>query len=451
MAGRIHPWLAGLVVAVGVPCTQADWNYDVTENWKLTLGADVRLRLTTIAREAAIPDFDASGLEDGSDMAWYRMRERIWGKLDMGDGVSFNARLVNRWHHFFSRIGEDNNPYGGDGGWDPPDETVFDDLNVRMTDLQGLPITVTLGRQSFFFGNGMVFLEGTPADQGRTIYNDGATITWDGECDSVKLFSFYNTRKDEIVPIADRDRVLRRGDIWVSGLYSAHCWNKHLNFDDYYFYTEIDRPNVAGDDNLHTLGGTIYGDITDRVGYSLEFADQFGERADGADYTGMFADARLTLGMPEDSFCNGIMFEFVWFSGDDPNTADEFEGWDPVFAQYPMFREELLPIQNNGNWSNLFMYRVQAGFPIMEGLTLTTVYNYLQADEEDTPLPNLPPGANGGQGDSDYGHLVSAFLDYVYSEQLSFALEGSFFVPGDYFGDDAENGHWVRVQTVYRF
>jgi len=424
----------------------AGYTRDFGDGISMSAGADMRIRLEGYDRPATCPEM--IGVENGPAYKYLRVRTRAWGSLSVEDWMKINACLTNRSQYFTSRPGENND---GPATWEFPDEVVLERLNIQFPNVGGSDWTLTIGRQDFPLGNGMVFLEGTPYDQGRTIYFDGVSAVMTKEKDTLKLFAFYNDYKDKTVFIDDQNRALRRGDIFTPGIYWTHNFNAKLNTDLYYIYAEVtDHTDTVGGDadaKIHTAGARVFGPLHEQVDYSIEYAKQAGkyDQAEDIDITGDLLDARLTFKAPTDTLWSpSVMLEYVSFSGDDPSSVDEDEGWDPIFAAYPIFREELLPVMNRGDWTNMDMYRVEGRAKVNACWSFATAYAYVAADYGDETLRGM-----GGQGDS-MGHLVSVFVDYKPVKWLSFALEVAEFFPSSYW-DDGDNSTWGRFQTIITY
>ena len=284
------------------------------------------------------------------------------------------------------------------------------------------------------------------------------------------MLALYNSYKDGTVFINDQNRRLRRGDSWIFGPYWTHRFNDSFNTDLYYLYTEIDddfentdERNHPSDENaeLHIAGIRVFGAPHPQIDYSVEFAQQFGDWMPGqnaeADFEGRMVDARLDLKAAEGTPLKPVLqLEYTYLSGDDPGTANEYEGWHPAYAEYPIWREELLPILFNGNWTNLNQVRTALGTQLLgqtrctKAVNLLLAWSYLWADEGDFGgFAGGAPAASSGGGD-EIGHLYSAFLDILVNDSLSFALEAAEFRPGNHWGA-GESSEWLRFQTVFRF
>jgi len=460
-------WRRGLAAAALVACTgaQAAHTVALADDVDLTVGGDMRLRLEGFERTVISPEMEVYGgaQQWGPAYRYLRVRTRLWGTVAFGESMKLNARLVNRSHHVFSRPGENND---GPGTWEFPDEVILDLMNIQLSNIADSDWSLTLGRQEFPLGSGMVFLEGTPYDQGRTIYFDGLSAVMKKEKDTLKLFAFYNNYKDKFAFIDDQNRRLSRGDIFTTGAYWTHGFKPSLNTDLYYIYANVNdtRPTLGGFDGIernfpyagpppqsdadaliHTAGVRLFGAMHEQVDYSLEYACQDGEYNRSSDLTGDLLDARLTLKAPKGTrFSPSLLLQYTSWSGDDPDSANEFEGWDPLFAGYPIFREELLPILFNGNWTNMDQYRLEARASAGPCWKFAAAYAYLRAD-----YGNLANAAGGGGGDS-IGHLVSAFVDYAPTTWLKFAVEVAHFFTNSYW-DGGDDSTWARFQTIVEF
>ena len=434
----------------------------------LHLGADMRIRLTHFDREVVSPEHAVYGgkIDNGPGYDYMRIRSRIWGSLQLAEGVKINARFVNRIHFVSSSPASENND--GAATWEYPDEVVLDKLNLELTDIAGSDWSMKLGRQDMILGNGMIFLEGTPYDQGRTIYFDGLSLRYKGEKDTLTTFAFYNNYKDKTVFINDRNRRLRQGDIFTTGAYLTHNFSRCLSTDVYYIYANLNDtdpgqfdkcernwpwggppPATDADVLVHTFGGRIFGALTEKIDYSVEYAEQRGKRDHNDDLTGSMLDARLTTKLPGETCWwvpKSLLFELTRFSGDDPSSGDEMEGWIPLFAGYPIWREELLPIMFNADWTNMTQYRVQANFPFNECVHAWLAYAFIRTDYGE--LPNA--GGGGSEWNDNIGHLVSAVVDYKVNNWLKFAFEASQFFAGNYW-TDGDDSRWLRFQTVFTF
>lgn len=440
------------------------------EQRSLTLGGDIRFRLENYDRESR--NLNTDKLPNGPWIHYTRTRERVWADLQLGDGMFFKARLVNRWQYYWSNQGGNNTDEGDNSAgttnvWKFPDEFIFDQFQFGLNNINGSNFSVLAGRQDLILGNGMIMAEGTTWDGGRTIYFDGVSANWVQDqdpkknTDTAKAFAFYNAYKDEAPVINDQNRKLRRGDTGVLGGQWIHQWdaNKVVNTDAYLLYVDADSsdmentwpcPPFPKSYSVTIPGLRIFGQPHKLVDYSVEAAREFGDYGTGneQDVTGTMIDARLGLALPfgqEEGYKPKFNLEYTYFSGDDKTTSDTFEGWIPVLDEYPIWREELYMPYGTAwpdfSFTNLHQYRVAYEmFVLPKKVKVTAAYAYLRAEQ----------GENGSGCGSNRGHLLTAFVDYTPKPWLSFALETSTLFPGDYY-QNGNVAHFVRLQTTIKF
>jgi len=468
-------WIAGLGVLallIAVGSAWADYVFEYAEGKECTIGADVRVRLTHFDRNILNPN--DWGAANGPAVEYMRVRERIWGCFDLWPDTHLKLRLVNRWHRFSSAPWDPNNQayrYTDDEGtntWQFPDEVIFDQLFLDMQDVTNVgdgSLSLRIGRQDIVFGNGMVWLEGTPFDQGRTIYFDGVRTTYQTEADKLDFVLVRNGYKDNWGVIAnDRERTLRPADFWAAGAYWTHAFkDERLNSDLYYFYVDLNQDgldrvprnwySLYEDAEIHIAGVRVFGSATSQLDYSLEYARQFGNVGAHSqrDLAGQMVDARLTMKAAEGTPGNpALSVEYTYFSGDDPSDSRQYEGWYPVFNAYPIWREELIPILLNGRWTNLHQLRTALTCELSKRVRWTGVWAILRADYGENNMdPYFLDPANAGNGDG-IGHLLTTFLDIDLTNALVVRLEGSWFRPGDYW-NEGHNSEWIRCELVYTF
>ena len=439
------------LLAMAMPLL-AEFQYDVNEDVKLRLGADIRARYETFDRTVVAP----GGFPGGNSPAnqYYRFRTRVWTALDFGEDVTFNLRLANRSHYVTSSPNKPNNSHGNHGStWQFPDETYIDAANIVVRNFLMEHVTLTLGRQALAFGNGLLFAEGTPFDQGRSVYTDGLHLRYDNDGTKVSLFALYDTWKDRWPVINDRNRRLRSGDIFTLGAYATQEFSKAFALDVYYMYNDVEdrQPREAernhyadASASLHTFGLRAFGRPLDLISYSLEVARQAGYNNRHGDIRAYMADARLRLHLPEVMGASpSFGLEAACFSGDKPNDGDT-RGWNPLMIQCPLWSEELMPIMLNGNWTNLRFGRVD----------FTTEQKgkwKFMVSATDYTVMERRGGAMQATGGGDHlGLLLSADVSYKVCDNLSLLAQFSHFMPGDYYRN-GHSGNWARLEATLSF
>src|SRR5208283_4662806 len=144
----------------------------------LTWGGDFRVRneyfnnaLSLTPNPAVDPLFGPVHSQD-----YLRFRGRLWTTLTPTEGLSLNARLAAEPREFLEPGFSDT--YFDQSGiqWR---YGIIDNLNVKWQQPLDLPLTVTVGRQDIFLGDGWLVGDGTPDDGSFTYFLDAARVTWD--------------------------------------------------------------------------------------------------------------------------------------------------------------------------------------------------------------------------------------------------------------------------------
>jgi hypothetical protein len=427
----------------------AEYTIELQDDMKIRLGGDIRARYEGYTFNVAAPDVDKDGRHSTE---YFRIRTRLWGAFDFGEDVTFNLRLANRFHYVTTSPNRDNN--NGKSTWEFPDEVYVDTANVEIRNLLDGLLTIKLGRQDLGFGNGMLFAEGTPFDQGRSVFTDGITLKFKTENDTVTIFTLYDEWKDRTVFINDRNRRLRSANIFTQGVYWTHKFDPTFNVDVYYMFNDVDdkQPESAErahfadtSTSLHTAGLRFFGKYS-IVDYSLEGAHQFGRGAYGEHLDADMIDARLNIHLYDDSDFKPILgFNYTHFSGDDPGTG-RLEGWNPLMTQCPLWGEELMPIMLNGMWSNLESLRTFVSFNVINDLKFTLSATDYLADEKNSAVAGMAPTGGGDH----VGLLLSAIASYKIMDNMSVLGYVSHFMAGDYFAN-GHDSYWFRLELNVAF
>ncbi len=441
---------AGLLLTLLSGLGYAEHSIALSEDINLRLGGDIRARWEGFDRTVLAPD----GMPDNyPPLQYLRVRTRAWMALDLGDSLSINLRLVNRVHKVSSSPSDPNDQ--DSATWEFPDEVIIENFNVVLKNFISEAFSLTLGRQNLGFANGLIISEGTPFDQGRSVYMDGASLRYKDENDTVTVFMFYDEWKDRTVFINDQNRRLRVGDTFTAGTYWTHSFSAACNFDLYYVFNDVDdkHPTVQeryhdadSSTSLHTVGGRLFGRPLEDLDYSLEIAKQGGRNASGGRNEGLLIDARLKYYLDtaipwEPSLgCN-----YTHYSGDKSGSKHS-EGWNSLLSQAPLWQEELIPILTNGNWTNMNIFRGDLTVNPLPDVKLVLASTAYFADE-----PSAVVGTQVRSGSGNYmGLLLSACASYKFNDNFNFVCQFSRFKPGDYYA----NGHdsnWGRLEVTMTF
>lgn len=425
---------------------------------KFRYGADLRIREEYIDDIPIIAD--PPGVTRGGENNYFRFRPRIWAEGDATEKITLRARAVTEWREW-----EDPDVEGRPqrSTWEWPDEWVFDNLYVDFKEL--VPdLDLRVGRQDMIYGTGKVLLEGTPKDGSRTIYFNAVKATWKGMKDApLDAFVIYNESLDELaIDDADRDltgKTSANDDITESGggLYWKNNVNAEMPFELYAIYkNESDWESgpatnlVAHDElDLGTVGFRLMPKFSDSLSGNLEAAYQLGEQGD-VDVNGYMVDAFLTWKAPVlEDMKPAVSYGIYLLSGDDPGTADENEGWNPLWARYPQFSELYVyawDAEAAGRWSNVTAPHVDLSLSPLKWLKTTAMVYYLWAPEDDGPGDGQERGVLGvlkNEVTIREGLLCK-------KDKLTGHLWLEVLEPGDYYNVD-DTALFARWELMYAF
>ncbi len=395
-----------------------------------------------------------------------RYRSRWSTKWILGDDVSFNTRLTWEFRT-----------------WDDPprkpqdvdlDEALFDWFNLRLTNVGGMPLTATIGRQDVILGTGWLVLDGTPLDGSRTIFMDAARFTFDWtEGNKTKLDLVYVDNAAEsdrwLKPISDENNALTEQDERGLILYLTNTSIEKTQLEGFVMYKN-DNPLNATVENMpphwtrkaeiFTFGGAISGTPTEHWKYRVEGAVQTGEKSDITNTyaTGEMQDLQAYGALAnleysfKDALDNRLHIGGEYASGDDPDTRRN-EQFDLLWAEWPRWSELYIYTYTEETMiaesTNLIRFNVGHKFKPHKNWMIATDYHALWADETGQPWRN---GLALDDGSKFRGHLLTCWAHYTFGKQLKGHILGEYLFPGDYYSDDNnDEALWLRFNLEYTF
>jgi hypothetical protein len=424
-------------------------------------GADLRLREEYFDNLPIIAD--PPGVTRGGENNYFRIRPRIWTELDAMENVTLRARIVNEF-----RIWETPSSMAGKAQrstYKFPDEWVFDHLYLDVRNLMGDSLDLRIGRQDLIYGTGKVVLEGTPKDGSRTIYFNAIKAVWKAmPKTTIDVFGIYNESLDEIaINDADRDltgQTSANNDITESGV-GVYLKNKSIEkmpYEAYYIYkNESEWDKAAGTNapvsipevDVHTVGFRVMPQLAKALKGNLEFAYQMGEQGE-TDLEGWMLDGSLSYTLPVvEKLAPVADIGFYALSGDDPDTTDTIEAWNPLFARYPQYSELYVycwDAEAAGRWQNVMMPYAQLSLKPCAKSKFTAMVGYLLAPEE-----------NGPGGGDERGLLLVLKDEITLAEKLFTSkdkltghLWAEILEPGNYYNVE-DTGYFLRWEVMYAF
>jgi hypothetical protein len=351
---------------------------------------------------------------------------------------------------------------------------VVDSLYIKANNVFGLPVDLKIGRQDFLgpdmYGEGFLIADGTPNDGSRTFYFNAAKAKWRiNENHNVDFVYITNRFQDTYLPswrtaiensatYYEKKRILNACDEQAFVVYGRDKLSENLSVEPYYiFKKEEEQPlgTHSPELDLNTIGArAVYQMAPWTVGG--EFAYQFGDYDGGRDREGYggyifgkrkFADMKLK---PE------FELRFVYLSGDDPD-SDKNENWDPLFSRNPYWNElliytqifEVVPDSSGipGYWTNLQLYMAKVSMELTADTKLSLSYQYYRANEQANPLANRAAMFDNGY---EKGHLPTLFLTHKFNKNVDAFFQYEYFIPGDFYADDAKNAQFLRWQLQFK-
>jgi hypothetical protein len=466
----------------------------------LHLGGDLRIRneyfnnALSLTTEPALSRLFAPVHEQD----YFRIRGRVWAAIKPTDDLTFNVRLAAEPREFMKSSTMDTYFEHSGMQWR---YGIVDNLNVKWKEPLQLPMTVTVGRQDIFLGDGWLVGDGTPEDGSFTTFLDSARITWDLKDQNTTIDAIgivQDARPDGWLPTigtskgADVEPMLltdqnEKGMIfWVA--------NKSIpeaNLDGYFIYKHDNRLNSApigsfGDNaDIYTPGARVSGVIEQHWKYSVEGAYQFGKKQDpeltlvapSAATTG-FRDidafglnSKLTYQF-KDQYNNQLSLSYEYLTGDHPNTKND-EMFDVLWGRWPSWSEmyniySYVQETRVGQTANL--HRVGPTWTVnpVKDLEFDASYFALFADQA-TPTRDLdsafvqqgvfPPSfagdspfssVHGTSGGNFRGHYLQSVLKYKFNRHVSVHLWAECLFPGDYYVSRGVVS-FLRAEVMFTF
>jgi hypothetical protein len=384
---------------------------------------------------------NAINLDDTSpeNFAYTRNKTTLGLQWLPAKGLEITGKLTNEFRVHFA-------PKDRPFGWH---EGFFDNLYIKWKLPQGLPFTLTAGRQDIFLGEGFVIADGNPLDGSRSFYFNALRLDYEARPDhKIILFLHSIERMDEFLPtIHDRDQLLVEQPEKALAVYYSGRFGKSA-VDAYFIRKIVDRAeptDIAS--GVNTLGMRIQTPTFKPLLLTFEGAVQAGSygEADRGALGGIFhLDYSTGNAVP---FLKALVFGGIFLSGDRPET-EKLEGWDPLFSRWPKWSEgyiyTFIRESRVAYWSNLTSLYGSAVLDFGSRANCTLTCHRLGADERNpAPFP-------GGAG-NERGKLIVGRLNFTISQFLSGHVQWDHFRPGDFYRDGASGFNWLRFELMFRY
>lgn len=462
-----------------------DWFHNPT-SW-LSQTADLRVRYTYGY------NFDTYNKESTRNRKWnwYQNRVRYGQKFKISDDIEFNMREVWEFRVWDSPPRKNGNGSSLEKRVHGTDfsEIIFDQFNLTMRNLGGMPLTMVAGRQDIIFGEGWLVFDGTPLDAARTQYFDALRFTYDlpgHEKTTLDMIVIGNKGAENayLEPINDRHRFTQEQDELGTIIYYTDRSRASLNIEGYFIFKHDDPvgpSNVraySGYDNLppfyfrkatiYTFGGALSGSVfgSEHWKYRSEGAIQFGEKQAREENNWLKMDELRSMQafgtvnkleyLFNDKHKNKLRGCFEFLSGDRPGTERD-EGFDILWGRWPRFSELMAysyTLESRvGDYTNLYRLGLGHSIQLTDKISIDTDLNWMWADTNSEK--NRQP-ANKALIFSDNGKyrgtLLTSVLKYKITKDLMAHFWFEYFMPGDYYTSQSRSpAYFTRVNLDYTF
>ena len=413
----------------------ADWTK------RITLGGEVRMRGYDLQNVWNFND-DA----DWDNWNVFRLKASLWAKAQISDDVTGFVKITDQTWGEGVAVAVPTDNLGN--------KMFLDNAYIQVRNLLGLPVDATIGRQNLIYGTGFVILDGQSQFASTSIYFDGVKLRWH-ITDKITLDGLY--MKDQENNRANNVNNNSGDDITLAGGYLIAKSCPVVGQSEFYI---LNRHDESIKKDIWMYGLRLSDKLANGFDYSVEAALQRGDA--GTAITGAMQDqdawgAKLNAGytFKDVAMSPRLYLGYAFLSGDDPNTAQDNEGWDVFYGGWPQFGDLLawkyVNIGGGNVLNNVYAYNALSttgGEAAYSNFSMGTIgvsakplakvkadlsYSMLTFDE-------VPAGT-----DDDFGDYYQLKLGYQYSKNLSFAVYGAILNPGGAFagaGDPATEFFW---------
>lgn len=391
-------------------------------------------------RQEYLKNWDDLENSSGKNPNYFRVRSSIWGEWDFDSQYSIYVKLTNEFKSYITPTTTGSTK--GD-----IHEMVVDNLYLDLKNIFDSPLSLRIGRQNIIYGEGFLFIDGTPLDGSRTIYYNAIKATLDLEKLKIDFLGIINPRQDEFFPVINnRNKNLAEQKEQGFGYYAQYDPDDNWHLEQYYFYKKEDQRS-SPETKLNTIGGrVVYKNSPWRV--RSELAYQFGDYGPN-DREGLGGYGFVDYTFQDVKFTPTLTIGGVYLSGDDPDTSDN-ESWDPLFSRWP-YKSELycyiLSMEKSiAYWTNMQLYKLGLNLKPSDKDSIDLAYMYLRANEN--TYASKSAFSDDGK---ERGHILQLIWEHVFNKNLSGHIQVEYFHPGDYYVDTADDALFLRWQLLYKF
>ncbi|MCK4993733.1 MAG: alginate export family protein [Candidatus Omnitrophica bacterium] len=414
-----------------------------------TIGGALRLRQEIYQN---VYDLDSNAAGDTRD--FFRLRANLWAKFAITDYDAVFLGLVSEPRAYLypaSLAAQDAVPRN---------YVMIDKLNFQLDEFMESPVSLKIGRQNLAgeYGEHFLISDGTPCDGSRTNYFDAlkASVALT-ENETLDVLYIRNDKYDKkfLSDGAYKKQVnVNLYDEVGSVFYLKSNLSDELKAEAYWMNKVEKRSSTL---KLNTLGAYAKYNAAERGTFRGQFAIQDGEQGNGSskvDWSGwggyLFWDKGFDGDLKPEVTIGGL-----FLSGDDPQTNNKIEGWNPLWSRFPYLNElysyllqtETAGVQGGsatGYWTNTALFTARLTITPMEKMSIAMAVDLIRAMEDSTAINS------GDRTDKDKGLSPHITLKYKFSPTVSFRTQLYAFEPGDFY-DEQDTAFFIRHEWNIKF
>lgn len=413
-------------------------------------------------------DLDKAGAtEEGEAENFFASIAELQVDADLTDNVATCIRLVNQrdWDDDCLDSTSTTTEY----------KVEIDLAYVVLKEMLYSPLTLTVGRQDLWFGEGNIIGAKirdpqvsyfTPKEYSATTAFDAIRATLDYDPWTIDLVYSKieeNTNTTNGQSGSGANLVSNNDDVDLYIVNVGYLFDSYNGEAEGYFVSLHDRSNMDGNEDhpgeTYTTGVRGSFDPVEDATIKAEAAYQFGKFVyDGTnterDREAFMLDISGEYRWPDARWTPVLGAQYILMSGEENDKStdtQDWNGWSAPFCGHGLLAIRqwhnvfydtdqrsgsnignliMSPDQDSG-LSNQHLILLSGSVAPTENLTIDALYGHVWFDEK-------VASASGATGDDDVGDEVDITLTYDYTEDVTFGLLAAWFFPGDVFpaGDD---------------
>lgn len=414
------------------------------------------------------------------DRSYFRLRIQLWDNIKFDDRTSFYARVTTEPRYYVSgpyRVTLDN---GTNLKRFDQDEIFIDNFYIDIKKPFNLPLNLRVGRQDFLgkdmYGEGFIIFDGTPADGSRSFYFNALKvqllISENHTVDFVYMSqpptdtylpslhpSAYDTQRETSRLYINHKKRLNASHEQGFLIYGKSKLTQNLTVEPYYLYKTEDEWYTNAEVNFHTFGFRGLLKLDRDWSVKAEIASQLGKYSDGGDKTGLGGYLFVMKSFPNIKLSPKIELGVTYLSGDNRNSKNKDEAWNPPFSRAAMWNELfayiVIPETVNkggpipGYWTNLKAIITKLYLTPLKDMNLMFSYQHLWADKK-TEFNSAPLNQMFSNDGYDRGHMFVAIGTYKFTKNVEGLLQFEYFIPENFYTSKAKNAAFLRWQIQYK-